>query len=742
MNTPGDPQVEDRPRILIVDDDPEARALLEALLYREGYKLAFAANGPEALAAVNEFGPDAIILDVMMPGMDGFEVCRRLRADPIRGEVPVLFVTALDDRDSRLRGIESGADDFITKPIDRVELRTRVKTITRLNRYRQLLWERTRRLEAEEEILRRNRELSLLNHVITAAASTFDNWEILCEACQAFVNTFGLSCAIATLLDKEHERFELALSYKPWQRHGICEATACLPIMGPDRQLSEPRAIADARNAPELAPVQDHIRERGIASILFVPILVGDKLAGGFELTTDQRREFSNHDLTLAQSVSAAIGQALDRNRLYRELEQHAEALEETVVQRTWELSVERDRTQAILEALGEAVLVADVDGTIRYANPAAANLTGYSTMELRGRSWNLAEDAALSRLSKDHVGKDDRPPGDLPDSEQMWSGEAVYFRKDGTPYEAAVTIAPMFDPMAQDKLAGFVSVQRDITPLKEAERLKDQFISNVSHELRTPLSVITLISGNLHNLYDRLETDKRRRMVQDLREHIRILNQVIDDVLEISRIDSQRISMEQEQVNLMQLAWDEADKQLPLAQSKRQTLRVIGVQELPVCGNEGQLRQVIRNLLNNAIKYTPEGGQITCEGRILSDSEVPIHGDAVKAPVENHSKHGNWVRHPWETSISAPLAPRQPGKWAELRVVDTGPGISQEDIPHLFERFFRVKSQGTVPGTGLGLSIARELVDLNGGSLTATSTLGEGSTFILVLPLMEESTQ
>lgn len=130
--------------ILIVDDQPSGRQVLEMLLAAQGYQLAFASNGPEALAKAAEVIPDLILLDVMMPGMDGFEVCRRLRADPHLAEVPVMLVTALDDRGSRLQGIEAGADDFVTKPFDRVELRARVQTITRLNRFRRLLSERAK----------------------------------------------------------------------------------------------------------------------------------------------------------------------------------------------------------------------------------------------------------------------------------------------------------------------------------------------------------------------------------------------------------------------------------------------------------------------------------------------------------------------------------------------------------------------------------------------------------------------
>lgn len=125
--------------ILVVDDSESNRDTLLALLDTPDYRLTEAADGPAALRAATEIPPDLVLLDVMMPGMDGFEVCRRLRADPVLGEVPIVIVTALDDRQSRVSGLEAGADDFITKPFDAAELRARVRTITRLNRYRRLL---------------------------------------------------------------------------------------------------------------------------------------------------------------------------------------------------------------------------------------------------------------------------------------------------------------------------------------------------------------------------------------------------------------------------------------------------------------------------------------------------------------------------------------------------------------------------------------------------------------------------
>lgn len=130
--------------ILIVDDDADGQQLLERLLARLNCNLAFASSGLEALEKASELVPDLILLDVMMPGMNGFQVCERLRADPVLADVPIVMLTALDDRESRLKGIGAGADDFLSKPFDSAELKTRVQTITRLNRYRRLLVERTK----------------------------------------------------------------------------------------------------------------------------------------------------------------------------------------------------------------------------------------------------------------------------------------------------------------------------------------------------------------------------------------------------------------------------------------------------------------------------------------------------------------------------------------------------------------------------------------------------------------------
>ena len=139
--------------VLIVDDEYIGRETLQSVLEGEGYELEMAENGLQAIEKAKKLLPDVILLDVMMPGMTGFEVCQRIRNDPQIAEIPIIILTALDDRESLLNALKAGADDFISKPFDRYELRARLMGITRLNRYQKLIQERAKLREANTQLL-------------------------------------------------------------------------------------------------------------------------------------------------------------------------------------------------------------------------------------------------------------------------------------------------------------------------------------------------------------------------------------------------------------------------------------------------------------------------------------------------------------------------------------------------------------------------------------------------------------
>src|SRR5476651_2549962 len=134
MDSMGDDTVR-AARVLIVDDERPNRTLLERVLQLEGFETVSAGDGEAALKEVAAHPPDLVLLDVRLPGVDGIEVCRRIKNDPATRLIPVVLVTGLDARQNRIHGIEAGADDFIGKPFDQGELRARVRSLVRLKRY-------------------------------------------------------------------------------------------------------------------------------------------------------------------------------------------------------------------------------------------------------------------------------------------------------------------------------------------------------------------------------------------------------------------------------------------------------------------------------------------------------------------------------------------------------------------------------------------------------------------------------
>ncbi|HEY2786523.1 MAG TPA: response regulator [Fimbriiglobus sp.] len=117
------------PRVLIADDNPQNAELLDAHLDGTGYETRIASNGEDAVAEASAWAPDVVLLDVMMPKLSGFEVCKRLKADPATAAAAVLMVTALDQPTDVARAIDAGTDDFLTKPINKTELVLRVKAL-------------------------------------------------------------------------------------------------------------------------------------------------------------------------------------------------------------------------------------------------------------------------------------------------------------------------------------------------------------------------------------------------------------------------------------------------------------------------------------------------------------------------------------------------------------------------------------------------------------------------------------
>lgn len=160
--------MKDKPVILVVDDQPQNIELLEAYLVPQGYEIVTAASGEEALEKLSGNSIDLILLDVMMPGMNGFEVTRRVRQDNAHRLLPIILVTSLRGTEDRVKGIEAGCDDFISKPIEKVEILARVRSLLKVKAYNDLMSHY--RKDLETEVAARTEELKQAFEKIKAAS--------------------------------------------------------------------------------------------------------------------------------------------------------------------------------------------------------------------------------------------------------------------------------------------------------------------------------------------------------------------------------------------------------------------------------------------------------------------------------------------------------------------------------------------------------------------------------------------
>ena len=270
VQTDGDP----RSTILIVEDHEAVRQGLEALLGDEGYRAVSASSGRDALRKATEILPDLVLLDIKMPGMDGFEVCRRMRADPVLAQVPIIVLTAVTDRESRLRGFEVGADDFVTKPFDQMELLVRVRSTIRLNRYRRLLEEQSRRQEAEEDLRKSERFLENVFDAIQDGIHVLDRDLNITHVNQWMEEQYAEKMPL--LGKKCYEVFQDRQTPCPW-----CPSIPAMETGEPQREVTVPHA---SKNTPvgwlELSafPLRD-VEGRIIGAIEYVKDVTDRKRA-------------------------------------------------------------------------------------------------------------------------------------------------------------------------------------------------------------------------------------------------------------------------------------------------------------------------------------------------------------------------------------------------------------------------------------------------------------------------------
>jgi len=483
----------------------------------------------------------------------------------------------------------------------------------------------------------------------------------------------------------ESVRFSTAL-----QQQLVFQAVRYQPPSGP------PVVIRVAKPLASLDISLRELRHRLLAAsfaIFLVGLVISLLISRMFSARVERLTEFSKR-------VADGDFRPLTGDTSTDELSELGASLNETARRLESEiqlLSGERNRSSAILRSMVEGVAVIDAQERLVFCNRAFSEILNIDSKSSEGRPLiEVVRNSELTGLIRKALNGEEGLQSDIVTGivlQQSFSVTAAPVKA----LEAAPSGAGRYSSVAfsSEKPSGAVVVLHDVTELRRLERVRQDFVANVSHEFKTPLTAIqgfaeTLLSGALE------DPRNNRRFLEIMRDHANRLAQLTDDLLKLARIEAGKLELEFSQVGVIEFVESCAETALMKASRKQITLDIEIPPALPsVLGDGSLLRDVLQNLLDNAIQYTPPGGQI----RVCASAN---------------------------------------GREATISVTDTGIGIPLVDQERIFERFYRVDAARSreAGGTGLGLSIAKHIVEAHGGRLWVESTVGQGSKFSFSVPL------
>jgi signal transduction histidine kinase/DNA-binding response OmpR family regulator len=351
----------------------------------------------------------------------------------------------------------------------------------------------------------------------------------------------------------------------------------------------------------------------------------------------------------------------------------------------------ERERADAILSATGDGIVVFAPDGRCVRVNEPTCLMLDVCTAEEVGDLDGLATLLGLPAGGLE-------VPSESPAGYDNADGDATLEIEIEKPKRLVLHVhtEPIHD--ARGHVTGSVVMLRDVTADADLMQMKNEFVSTVSHELRTPLTSIKgyidlILDGDAGDV-----DDMQREFLGIVKENTDRLVELINDMLDISRIESGRIHLKVAPLDLRDSIAGAADTFGAVLDQRGHKLICEVTDDLPLAaGDRDRVGQVLINFISNAVKYSPEGGTVTV--RAVPDGDQMIR----------------------------------------VTVTDEGIGIGDEDLGQMFTQFFRVDSAMTreIGGTGLGLSICKSIIDLLGGTIGVQSALGEGSTFYFTLPVV-----
>jgi len=424
-------------------------------------------------------------------------------------------------------------------------------------------------------------------------------------------------------------------------------------------------------------------------SVLAAPLITGYEIVGVLMLYHTQIDYFTDDHLRLIEAAAPIIATAVYNAGLYNLISDQVERMGMLL----GEVRVEASKNEAIVEGIADGVLVLDNDYNVQLINPAAAEILGVERASLQNK--NLG-----SFISPAPATTDERLCYELyrtiTTQHPGLNGDGELLPPTRIEVEEKVVLLTISSvTLSANAPASTLVVLRDISREAEVDRMKNEFISTVSHELRTPMTSIKGYTDLLVNNKVGPLSDMQRKFVYVIKNNADRLSSLVNDILDISRIDTGRVKLEPQYIDLETLVNNIIPSFSNQLEEKDLSFSADIPETLPkVFADSNRVTQILVNLLGNAIKYT----------------------------------------HP-DDSVSLKLTPL--GKFVQIDVGDTGLGLSEEDQAHVFDRFFRAErdADSLVDGTGLGLPIAKMFVEMMRGKIWVESELGVGSTFSFTLP-------
>ena len=433
---------------------------------------------------------------------------------------------------------------------------------------------------------------------------------------------------------------------------------------------------------------QEQPGARKYRSALAALLETTDELLGVMVMLSYDVDAFSETHIRLMTAAANQVASAINNAELYKLNREHTARLG-VMLQAEQE---EAEKNKAILEGIADGVILADANGKIISFNTAAEHIFHISREEAMGQLLSELSGATgnwTQVLSDTSVDFSHQSPSKLIDEQVEINNQVV-----------SIHVSPVF---TNEQFLGTVSVFRDITRIIEVDRMKSEFVSNVSHEFRTPLTPIKgytdlLLMGAAGEV-----SDQQKTLLDTIKSNVGRLSALVEDVLNISQIDSGREQLNLSEVDMNQLIKKVVDARFsqPHHYNKNFTIEFEVLEDLPlVQGDPDKFVRIFNNLIDNAFNYTQANGTISLGTQLEADGETVV-----------------------------------------VSITDTGVGIPEdfrENIWRRFERHDDTTLTLDVAGTGLGLSIVKELVEMHGGKVWFESELNVGTTFYIRLPLQQ----